>query len=642
MLSGLMAYRCLLGCGLLALLLVGATTNSAYASGEILVVRAPEEVIGGDDISVLVTASPREESIDRSIAIEVPDSWSLLRAYGVESGAESATGLQRFGDIQSRFTVKPGRSVLVLADTSTDFDPDAAGVAYFFVFATKPLSGQTATQSTMVKAALIERINPESAPEIDKKTKKPKERNTEWRMVYPPRIDWSFDAVNARRVVQPVQLIRVAKISRALVAGKGQQAAAQLRTSPEVLQQFVSVPFSIGFWTRTTSAAQPLLTFLTDNGSRLTLGTSLLGTATVSVREVDQNGGSRIRTILGSKSAIVADGGWHHIMLSKDSAETLRLFVDVQPPSTAESVPLLKLVTGAYLGDPSGRNDFSIDELRFVSVAYRQPNEYDRTIATAARDTSMSLAALFHFDEYVNTARSSVPFTLRSGHERSPAPPTYWLLDSNASITESTSPVQFDAVLLSADMVSPTNVSISWRAASEVGVKQYILERRVGTYGAFEKVLTVEAKHGVKTPKRGSSIISRSSYNVSEDLPKLNGDIELYYRLASIGFSDKDPITYSEPVKLEYGTDRDVFVEQNDPNPFNPVTTITFRTTKSMVARVSIFDIIGREVAVLYNGKLEVGRHVYTLDATNWPGGIYFYKVRTPRTTVTRKMVLAK
>jgi hypothetical protein len=191
-------------------------------------------------------------------------------------------------------------------------------------------------------------------------------------------------------------------------------------------------------------------------------------------------------------------------------------------------------------------------------------------------------------------------------------------------------------------MISPTQDMISWRAATEVGVKQYVLERRVGTYGAFEKILTVEAKHGVRTPKRGSSIIARSSYSATEELPRLNGDIELYYRLASVGFSEKDPVTYSEPIKLEYGTDRDVFVEQNDPNPFNPVTKIAFRTTKPTNIRLSIFDIIGREVAVLFNGKADPGRHTYTLDATNWPGGIYFYKVRTPRTTVTRKMVLAK
>ncbi len=129
---------------------------------------------------------------------------------------------------------------------------------------------------------------------------------------------------------------------------------------------------------------------------------------------------------------------------------------------------------------------------------------------------------------------------------------------------------------------------------------------------------------------------------MSEELPRLNGDIDLYYRVAVLGYSDKEQPVYSIPVKLEYGTERDVFVEQNDPNPFNPTTTIAFRLTKQENIRLSVFDIIGREVAVLANTKMEAGRHTYTLDATNWPAGIYFYKVKTPNFTVTRKMVLVK
>lgn len=624
-------------------LLLAARTITAYASGEILVLRAPEEVIGGDDVSVLITTSPREENIDRALVMEVPDSWILKRAYSVESGAEYAVGVQRFAELQSRFSVKPGRAVLALADTASDFDPDAVGVAYFVVFSTRPVPGQSASQQTTVKAALVERINPDSPPEVDKKTKKPKERNTEWRMVYPPRIDWSLDQITARRVVQPIQLVRVARSSRALLSERGSHSIAELRTSPEALQSFFGQPFSIAFWMRTTRPGQPILTLASEAGENASVGTSLFGTAVVTTRERSAPGQSpRTKTILGFKSTIVGDGAWHHLVLSRDSLGVLRLFVDAQPAVSGSAPAVLNAITHASLGDARGGNDFAVDEMRLSSIAFRQPSEFERTIATAARDTSQALAALFHFDEYVDVARSSIPFRYAPAGQKPQTVPMYWLLDSNAQIAESTSPVQFDAVLLTADMISPTQVMVSWRAATEVGVKQYVLERRVGSYGAFEEILTVEAKHGVRTPKRGASIIARSSYSASEELPRLNGDIELYYRLASVGFSEKDPITYSEPIKLEYGTDRDVFVEQNDPNPFNPVTKIAFRTTKPTPVRLSIFDIIGREVAVLFNGKAEPGRHTYTLDATNWPGGIYFYKVRTSRTTVTRKMVLAK
>jgi hypothetical protein len=96
------------------------------------------------------------------------------------------------------------------------------------------------------------------------------------------------------------------------------------------------------------------------------------------------------------------------------------------------------------------------------------------------------------------------------------------------------------------------------------------------------------------------------------------------------------------PVKVEYGLERDVFVEQNEPEPFSSVTELAFRLTKPEMVRLSVFDMIGREVAVLANDKLDAGRHVYNLDATNWPPGIYFYKLKTARATVTRKMTLIK
>jgi hypothetical protein len=621
----------------LGVLLLCSAADRARANGEILVVRAPEEVIGGDDITVLVTTTPRETDIDRTIVLDVPDSWTFVRAYGVESGSDVAIGILRFGDIQSRFTARPGRTVFALADTSTEFDAEAAGVAYFIVFSTKPVPGQAAAQPTVVKAALVERINPDSPPEIDKKTKRPKERNVEWRMVYPPRVDWSFDQITGRRVSQNIQLIRVARSSRALIAKRGTAPAAELRIPPTAIGSFFSGPFSLSFWARTTNPSQRFITFASDDGTEIYLGTSLLGTATLSARE-----NSNVKTLLNNRAILVGDGAWHHFALSQDSIGILRLFVDAQPPVITGKTDFFTSRDRLVLGDLHGRNDFSLDELRFIRTSFRQPSDFERTIATAARDTSQALAALFHFDDFGNIARSSVPFQIKAMQGLSQYVPAYWLIDSNAAIGETTSPVQLDAVLLSADMISPTKVSIGWRAASEVGIKNYVLERRVGTYGAFEKVLTVEAKHGVKVPRRGASLITRSTYSVSEDLPKLNGDIELFYRLGSVGFSEKGDATYSESIKLEYGGDREVFVEQNDPNPFNPITKIAFRTTRPTSVRLSIFDIIGREVALLFNGKAEVGRHVYTLDATNWPGGIYFYKVRTAKTTVTRKMVLAK
>ncbi|MDP4200472.1 MAG: T9SS type A sorting domain-containing protein [Bacteroidota bacterium] len=616
-----------------------ATTfaSSARATGEIALVRAPEEIPEGDDVTVLVSATARETDIDRILALQYPDSWKPKRAWRVEAGGSDHVAIIPDPEIQSLFTPEKGQKVIALADYLGQFDPDAAGVAYFIVFRTKAVPGAAVGQSATIKAALIERTNPDAPPQIDPKTKRPKPVNTSWRMTYPAKPDFSFAGTWFRRLVASVRLERVIKTARAFDAEGRQDGTASLHTSPESIREYFRHPFSLQFWLRTTEPEQTFLQLQSSDGSDVVLAAGLLGQPLIIQKRPQR------RTLLQTRG-IANDGVWHNLVISHDSLGKLRLFFDGQPPSITDMPKgFLANVTSITLGDTTSENDFSIDELRMMHGAYRDPSEFERAIALHARDTLHNAFAVFHFDELSNIARSSVPLYLSSavGAKAEPVP-TFFVLDSGAVISESTSPVQLDPVMLTADLLSATNVSIHWKTTCELGIKQFRLERRVGTFGPFEKVLVIDAKHGMKAPKRGQSIVSRNNYSANEELPKLNGDIELYYRLATIGYNEKEMPTYSLPVKLEYGADRDVFVEQNQPNPFNPTTQLAFRLPKATPVKLSVFDMIGREVSVIVNGKLEAGRHVYTLDATNWPGGIYFYKVKTPKTTITRKMVLAK
>jgi len=88
------------------------------------------------------------------------------------------------------------------------------------------------------------------------------------------------------------------------------------------------------------------------------------------------------------------------------------------------------------------------------------------------------------------------------------------------------------------------------------------------------------------------------------------------------------------PVKFE--------LNQNYPNPFNPVTKIAFSLPESMKIKLEVFDLLGKRVAVLINGKTEAGTTEYNLDASDWPSGIYYYRLSSEQKTETRKMVLLK
>ncbi len=78
------------------------------------------------------------------------------------------------------------------------------------------------------------------------------------------------------------------------------------------------------------------------------------------------------------------------------------------------------------------------------------------------------------------------------------------------------------------------------------------------------------------------------------------------------------------------------------PNPFNAATSITFRLPAQMEAAVKVFDITGRQVALLQQGRLSAGRHTFTYDASALASGIYILRLETPVGTLNRKMALVK
>lgn len=83
-------------------------------------------------------------------------------------------------------------------------------------------------------------------------------------------------------------------------------------------------------------------------------------------------------------------------------------------------------------------------------------------------------------------------------------------------------------------------------------------------------------------------------------------------------------------------------LHQNYPNPFNPMTNIKFEIPKASFVKMLVYDITGREAAVLVNQELKTGSYTVDWDATNYPSGVYFYKVIAGENSETRKMVLVK
>jgi len=88
-------------------------------------------------------------------------------------------------------------------------------------------------------------------------------------------------------------------------------------------------------------------------------------------------------------------------------------------------------------------------------------------------------------------------------------------------------------------------------------------------------------------------------------------------------------------------------LEQNYPNPFNPTTKIKFSIPAvgqrhALDLHLVIYNILGQEIVTFVNEQLKPGSYEVEWDASNYPSGVYFYRIITGSFSVTRKMVLVK
>jgi len=83
-------------------------------------------------------------------------------------------------------------------------------------------------------------------------------------------------------------------------------------------------------------------------------------------------------------------------------------------------------------------------------------------------------------------------------------------------------------------------------------------------------------------------------------------------------------------------------LKQNYPNPFNSATIIEFALPKEEEISFDVYDVLGRKVAELAEGVYPAGHHRAKWDASKYATGIYFCVLQTPRTNISRKMVVLK
>ncbi len=179
----------------------------------------------------------------------------------------------------------------------------------------------------------------------------------------------------------------------------------------------------------------------------------------------------------------------------------------------------------------------------------------------------------------------------------------------------------------------PRNPLLIWRSSE--AAKSYRLQ--VSTLSNFPINFIVVDTTIIDTVIRVNTLSANTTYYWR--VSAINDSGASDYSLGTAAFRTGDQFVSVNELR-EIPTHN--YLKQNFPNPFNPVTIISYQIMANSIVNLKVFDILGREVATLVNEYKPAGAYSVTFDASNLPSGIYFYRLRTGNFLETKKLVVQK
>lgn len=206
------------------------------------------------------------------------------------------------------------------------------------------------------------------------------------------------------------------------------------------------------------------------------------------------------------------------------------------------------------------------------------------------------------------------------------------LLIDNARLGGPDFPLPVELVKFSA-VAQKEKIKLNWQTATEVNNYGFEIERRIDRNAKWETRGFVEGHGTVNTPQ---------SYDFEDDARAIAFARSAEYRLKQI---DRDgTIDYSPVILVQFNESvREITLDQNFPNPFNPETQIRFSVATPMRVSLIVYNVIGQEVAsIVKNEFLQAGTHTHVFNAEHLASGTYYYTLRTETKTLTNRMKLIK
>ena len=211
-------------------------------------------------------------------------------------------------------------------------------------------------------------------------------------------------------------------------------------------------------------------------------------------------------------------------------------------------------------------------------------------------------------------------------------------LGINSLVSTETSPIKVSGeggignLILPVELTSFTAASssegvlLTWKTATEVNNSGFQVERSSDNK-SFIKIGFVKG-NGTSAKENSYSYLDKNTTG------------KAFYRLNQIDFDGTS--MYSKIIEINFIQPLVYNLEQNYPNPFNPSTIISYNIPKDGFISLKVYNILGEEVAKLYEGFQKAGSFHINFNASKLASGIYLYKLQSGNFTETKKMLLLK
>ena len=320
---------------------------------------------------------------------------------------------------------------------------------------------------------------------------------------------------------------------------------------------------------------------------------------------------SRENDVIQMKPVFLSKNTWYHFSLTLNkNTSLLSLFCNDEESfkiKIANYFAYDNLVLHFRNEKPIGT--FTIDQLRILS-SFGSLAEIDRNrnYSDYQGDSSRVLLQLNFSESELNNLLNQKTVTF-----------------DGINFTKSTAPLFPRAPQISVKLLN-NFYEVEWKGGDVKNANRYMLEKAVSN-SDFEQIAEVPSEN--------------DDEKVYSLLTEKQGETEIFYfRIRQV--NDDGSEVFSDVVKIGQGIVQDVIVGQNYPNPFNPTTLIDFELLQETDVEVKVYNLAGKEIAVLHKGFLSQGSYKFKFDATGLPSGIYIYQIVTPLSSQTRKMIFTK